>query len=280
MAVFIETDLATASSNFNSRLRSLKLIRHAYEPSTPLFPLELSNSGNWEHSTNKPHSPPSPISLAKSSQSKLNLLSDLSSAHLLTYRLRIDRDKWRSIAQDQDKQLLSADHKVKEQTQAIPVLNMGNTALRTKHYGYDLASTKPLRDGVIKHDPLADRLADALRTVTRLRRSDRAKGKVLQRNLRLKATLQRYTSEATSLPDDNKEAALQEALAVAKERVEELEGAGEALLEALGAQIDDAGIERGGSEAELIEAELFLRGVVEDEMAKEQKEHWQDLLEE
>jgi hypothetical protein len=273
MAVVIETNSPTVFSNSNLRLRPLKLIRHASEPSTPLVPLELSETGEGERSMSKPHSRTFQRPLAKLSQPKLNLLNGLSLAHSLTSRLR-------SIAQDQDKQLLSADHKVKEQTHAVAILEMGNAALRAEQYEYDLASTKTRQDSIIKHDPLADQLTDALRTIARLRRSDRAKGKVLQRNLRLKATLQRYTSAAMSLSDDNKEAALQEALAVAKDRVEELESAGETLLGALDAQIDNPGIDRSDSEAGLIEAELIFRGVVEDEMAKEHKERWEDLLEE
>ena len=140
---------------------------------------------------------------------------------------------------------------------------------------------------VTKHEKLVDQLNDSDRTIARLKRSDRAKGKVWQRNLRLKATLQRYTLQATSgplQPDADTQASLMEALALVNERIEELESKGSALLDALEKRNDSSGSDEDEMEdnggAKLTEAEVAFRGVIEDETFKEQKEYWAELLNE
>lgn len=222
---------------------------------------------------------PSPSPLVKSPQSKLSLLSELSTAQSLASRLRIDRDRWRSAAQDQNRQLLLTDHDRKQQAHIIANLNKENADLRAGREGEVSASTKVIQDITTQLNHLANQLTEALRTVARLRRSDRAKGKVQQRNLRLKATLQRHMSATTSTPDESAKAALQEALAMAKERVEELESAGESLLEALDERSDSAGFEEEqDGEAKAVEAEVVFRSALEDESSGEMKEQWDELL--
>jgi hypothetical protein len=112
---------------------------------------------------------------------------------------------------------------------------------------------------------------------------------VQQRNIRLKATLQRYTSQGTSATTQaaaDTEATLREALALANDHIEELEITGEALLDALEKRNDSYGsddgdgMKEGEAEAGVLGAEVAFRGVFEDELFKEQRENWADLLNE
>jgi hypothetical protein len=101
--------------------------------------------------------------------------------------------------------------------------------------------------------------------------------------------LHQCASRATSSSaqgDTGVETALKEALAMAQERIEELESKSEALLEALDKHNDSCGsgedeeMTEGDESANLIEAELAFRGVLEDKTFKEQKDNWEDLLNE
>ena len=77
---------------------------------------------------------------------------------------------------------------------------------------------------------------------------------------------------------------LREALAVACERVGELEDRGGRLLDALEEWDEEVGNEGGGlgegKSAGLVEAEVAFRGVVEDEGFEVEKENWGALLRE
>lgn len=139
-----------------------------------------------------------------------------------------------------------------------------------------------LQTAVIGQEKLLDQVKDLEREMARLKKSDRAKGKVWQRNLRLKATLQQYVSRtdlSMSQFDTNRTASLQEALAIASERIEELESNGEALLDAL-EERDDSEEDRDHEEkaAKLLGSAITFRGVVEDETCSELKEHWRELV--
>lgn len=219
------------------------------------------------------------------------LLTELSFTQSQASRLRSDRDQWRSTAQTREMQLLAAELQVEQQERTIFLLNHQNGALREEHEA-DATTSKTLlarfRRAVTKQDKLVETLDEASRQLTQLKKSDRAKGKVWQRNLRLKAALHQCASRKASPSAQGQagtESALQEALAMAQERIEELESKGEALLEALDKRNDSCGsgededMPDNGS-ATLIEAELTFRGVLEDETFKEQKENWGDLLNE
>jgi hypothetical protein len=277
--------------NSNARLlRSLKLTRHASAPTSPLLTTEGSSARQVDIKS-KQRSFPSSSSSTLSSD-KHGLLTELSFTQSQAFRLRSDRDRWRSTAQSREMQLLSAELQLKQQERAISLLNYQNDALRTEHEADVTASKKLLarfRRAVTKHDKLAEDLNDASRQMTQLKKSDRAKGKMWQRNLRLKAALHQCASRAT-LPlgqrEMGTESALQEALAMAQERIEELESKGDSLLEALDKHNDSCGSEgdEGVSESDdsvtLIEAEVAFRGVLKDETFKEQKGNWEGLLNE
>ncbi|KAF2832569.1 hypothetical protein CC86DRAFT_425093 [Ophiobolus disseminans] len=211
--------------------------------------------------------------------------NELSLTQAVVSRLRLERDRWRTTAQVQERQLLSSERDFKLQERTVAVLEERNAALCAGHNEDVSASDKlftRLQDVIDKHEKLVDQLNESVRTATRLKKSDRAKGKVWQRNLRLKATLQLYTSHAT-VASANTEASLMEALALANERIEELEGKGELLLQALQKQNDsydiaEISIEEEHDTAKLLEAEIAFREVLEDETFKEQKEYWEDLL--
>jgi chorismate synthase len=124
-------------------------------------------------------------------------------------------------------------------------------------------------------DKLVDQINVANRNLARMTKSQRAKGKMQQRNLRLKSTLKRIGMRAMEEPvrgDAKIEAALKEALALACERIEDLETREEALVEELKKREDSA----GGP----LKAELAFRRVIDDKLSKGQKEHWEDLVEE
>jgi hypothetical protein len=194
----------------------------------------------------------------------------------------------RLLRQEQD---LKAAHKdLEDQVCSTSEIEEENAKLRFRHEE-DTTAGKQLYSRfqvlVSKHDKLVDQFNDAVRTVARIKKSDRTKDKVQQRNLRLKATLQRYTSQGTSATTQaaaDTEATLREALALASERIEELETRGEAMLDALERRNDSCGSDddeemRGRDvEARLLEAEVAFRGVLGDESFKEQKKIWPELL--
>lgn len=264
--------------NRKPKARLLKgLVRHASAPVRPQLRLERHNSSEGQQTISKRP--------CASPRSKPNLLSELSLAQPVIARLRLDRDEWRNTAQTQERQLLSNANNLETQEHTIADLEHQNAALRTGYDNEVSANNKllaRLRDVVGKHDKLVDQANDSVRTAARLKKSDRAKGKVWQKNLRLKATLQRYTMQDTWVPaasDTNTEASLMEALALASERIEELESKGEVLLEALEIYKDGEDTPKEDHDmANLTEAEGSFRGVLEDETFKEQKDAWGDLL--
>jgi hypothetical protein len=243
------------------RPRLLKgLVRHA---SAPAYPPTHLGAGERERRRS---------SSKQSLQSRRpNPLTELSLAQAVISRLRLERDSWRATAQAQEVQLVSTERDIERQERSITVLQGQNAALRAGHEE-DVSNNNRLSARLehltAKHDKLASQLQDSMRAAARLKKSDRAKGKVVQRNLRLKATLQRYTLHASVEQDEGTEAALMEALAAASERVQELERKGQAVLDARN-NVDSA---------KLSEAEVALREVLEDEMAEEMKERWGELL--
>lgn len=286
-AAVSEAHIVTA--NPKSRLfRSFT--RHASAPTSPLtLESRLPSEGSFTNSHQ--HALPSPKSPQTTSRSKQGLLSELSWAQSLTARLRRDRDNWRSLALKQEQDLTAAHEDLEHQTCVISEIEHENAKLRFRHEedrtaGGQLYSRFQVL--VSAHDKLVDQLNDAMRTVARLKKSDRTKDKVQQRNLSLKATLQRYTAQSTSATTQaaaDAESTLREALALANERIEELETRGEAMLDALERRNDSFGSDddeemgERNVEAGLLEAEVAFRGVLEDGSFKEQKVLWLDLLE-
>lgn len=259
-------------STHKTRLLKGGLVRHASAPARPQMKLDrvASRRNSSKHaSTISPH--PSNSNARTSSCLPLN---ELAIAHSVVSRLRLERDEWRATAQIQERQLLANERDFKRQERNIALLEHQNDALRVDRREDVSANQRisaRLQDTITKHDKLLDELNDSLRVNARLKRSDRAKGKVVQRNLRLKATLQRYTSQAATEPDVDTEAALMESLALANERIGELESKGSNLLQVLDKR-DDA--------VKLGEAGGALREAITDEDFKVQKEHWANLLEE
>ncbi|CAN9398846.1 unnamed protein product [Alternaria sp. RS040] len=204
--------------------------------------------------------------------------------------LRRDRDNWRTLALKQEQDLKAAHQDLEDQARSILKMEQELAKLRFRHEEDTIAGRQlysRFHVLISKHDKLVDQFNDAMRTVARLKKSDRTKGKVQQRNLRLKATLQRYTSQGTSAATQaaaDTESTLRGALALANERIEELETKGEAMLDALERRNDSCDsddeeeLERGDVEAGLLGAEVAFRGVLEDESFKEQKEIWLNLL--
>ena len=268
------------------------LVRHASAPASPRLTPDAFIPSEGGLNITQLRLLPSPRSSTAPSRSRQNLLSEISLAQSFASRLHRDRDNWRSLAQRQTSDVTAAENVIKEQACTIAELQEEKASL-DRRLEDDHSKGKQLhsrfQDLITKHDKLVDQLNDALRTINRLKKSDRAKGKVQQRNLRLKAVLQRYTSRggsSTSLSDAGIEATLIEALALASEHIEDLESKGEALLDALEERNAGSGSD-GESEmkerdaaAELLEAEDAFRGVIEDEAFKEQKAGWGDLLNE
>ncbi|CAO2649143.1 Nn.00g100920.m01.CDS01 [Neocucurbitaria sp. VM-36] len=285
----IPNDFATPAK---SRLLST-LVRHVSAPASPLLSLDAFSPSEGSLSITKPHlfTPLRPS--AAVSRSKQSLLSELSLAQSLASRLRRDRDNWRSLAQKQVNDNTAAENTIKERAHAISSLEDRIADLHHRNEE-DRSKGKQLYtrfQGLItKHDKLVDDLNEALRTINRLKKSDRAKGKVQQRNLRLKATLQHYTSReggsSTLKSDASVEATLLEALALANERIEELESKGKGLLDLLEERKDSSGSdtvvesEEEDVEEGLREAKFALREVIEDEAFTEQKANWAELLDE
>jgi hypothetical protein len=288
MAVmFAEPPLASTADPM-SRLRK-SLVRYVSAPLTleTRLPSEGSNLSK-QHSLPSSRTPVTP-----GPKSKHGLLSELSLAQSLASRLRRDRDNWRSLAQKQEQDIIAAHEDLKQQAHSISEIEQENAKLRTRHEEDTTAGRQlysRFQELISKHDKLVDQANDSTRIIVRLKKSDRSKGKVQQRNLRLKATLHRYTSQGTSATTKaaaDTEATLREALALANDRIEELETKGEALLDALekrnnscGSDDEEATEEEEEVEPGVLGAEVAFRGVLEDESFREQKENWADLLNE
>ncbi|KAF1838650.1 hypothetical protein BDW02DRAFT_516223 [Decorospora gaudefroyi] len=215
----------------------------------------------------------------------------LSSAQLLASRLRRDRDKCRSLAHKQAHDLTAAHVDLKQQADRISELEEENARLQARHKE-DTTVGRQLHfrfhDLVNKYDKLSDQFNQATHTIARIKKSDRSKDKVQQRNLRLKATLRRCMLQGTSATTQaatDTEATLREALAIARDRIEELESYGEAMLETLVKRNDSCDSERECDEeddgqARVVEEMVLFRGVLEDGLSTEEKENWAALLNE
>ncbi|RAR12723.1 hypothetical protein DDE83_003871 [Stemphylium lycopersici] len=289
MVASIAETSSTPTAHPKSKLLST-LVRHISAPVHPLTvevrrPTETGTKSSHRHFAPPPKTPQTPP------RSEHSLLGELSLAQAHASCLRRDRDKWHSLALRQEQDLDAAFKDLEHQTQIISETEDENTKLKARHEEATTAGRQLYSrfDSLIaKHDKLVDEFNEATRTITRLKKSDRSKDKVQQRNLNLKATLRRYTVQgvsATTRAAADTESTLREALALATERIGELETKGEVLLDALekrydGSGSDDDEMDSGETEAELLEAEVAFRGVLEEESIKEQKENWAELLNE
>ncbi|KAF2113069.1 hypothetical protein BDV96DRAFT_478935, partial [Lophiotrema nucula] len=205
--------------------------------------------------------------------------SQLTSAKCLISRLRSDRDRWRTQAQQKERDLTTAERKLRQKNVTIASLNDTNRDFAshledaTKTGEWLTSKYQTLERKV---DIITKKWGDADRTIMRLKKSDRAKGKVTQRNLNLKAILSsKIGTEETLI----------EALNAACERIQELEDAGEELLDALNRASDESdrsdvedSSDSGICVASTLEAEVKLRGIVEDDVFRTQKENWSEFL--
>lgn len=268
--------LRRSYSSTNIKYRLLKpLQRRVSDSATEAVPPQ---SSELSESLRNALSPPPPHSSHVTSTSNIDPLSELSPAQSPAPILRNNQ---RALSPQQASPLTSTSQRLASQSRTIRTLTSLNADLAA-HLGDALAAGKNLltrfKDVVSKHDALVDQLHEANRAVLRLKKSDRAKGKVQQRNLRLKATIRSHQCGGRG-----REEALLEALALASERIEELESAGERVLDALDG--DDSGSEDGDGEGDeeggvgLLEAGVVFRGVLEDETFREQKVLWGELLE-
>lgn len=286
MAVTIDsTPISLLPTRKTRLLNGLK--RHASAPARPPMTLDLSKISEGHKQMSKHRSAPRSRSSASPLRPKTNLLNELAIAQSETSRLRVDRDEWRTTAQVQEQQFAYHEQELEHQRRAFASLEEQHAAVGAERKEIILANDNLFtlfREAVTKHDKLAEELNESKRATARLKKSDRAKGKVLQRNLRLKSTLQRIGMQASSTraaPDANTEASLLEALAAAIDRIDELESKGEVLLEALETRNDSCGSdeEEEYGIAKLLEAEVAFQGVLDDETFAEQKQHWEALLE-
>jgi myosin heavy subunit len=289
VAMNISIDNTTVTPVSTPKARLLRgLVRHVSAPARPQITLRRTTSNREFHRISKEKPPLFQRSLATSLRSKPDLLSELSLAQSNVSRLCIDRDEWRTTAKIQEGQLLANERELEHQGYRINALEGQNVALQAEHEEVVSANNRlfvRLRDAVSSNDRLVGQLKDADRRIVRLKKSDRAKGKVWQRNLRLKAMLHQYTSQTASSPsqrDTSTETSLLEALASASERIEELEKKGNALLDVLEQRNNSCGNDKNTDHntTKLLDAETELRGVLEDEDFILQREHWVDLLRE
>ncbi|KAF2658325.1 hypothetical protein K491DRAFT_575914, partial [Lophiostoma macrostomum CBS 122681] len=206
----------------------------------------------------------------------------------LIARLRYDRNQWRTRSLLQDTHISTLTNRLRATKSRVTELTSENTELNSRLNAALVTGNtllKSFKEVVHKNNTLDDELDEKTRTIARLRKSERAKGKVWQRNLTLKALLH-SRQDASPAPENEKGGmhdTLLEALAAANERIAELEGAGEQLLEALDKEQDsdgDASSVEGdeGCGVGRTEAELRFRNVLEDEGFREAKELWVGLL--
>jgi chromosome segregation ATPase len=218
-----------------------------------------------------------------------SLTTTLSTAKTLITRLRYDRNQWRTRSLLQDTHIATLTNRLRATKSRVKHLTSENADLDTRLSAALVTGTtllKSFKEVVHKNDALDEELDEQHRTIARLRKSERAKGKVWQRNLTLKALLHSKQNASPASPGvkEGVHDTLLEALAAASERIAELESAGEQLLDALDKAEDSDGSagsvnEEEGSRLGLMEAEIRFRNVLEDEEFREAKELWGGLLE-
>lgn len=291
MVVTSEDMSVHAKMSSKSHLRR-SLVRHTSMPASPVCSPPSSEYGQnrfdrQAHQTRQRGTTP-----WLPSKTQLGLVNELPLARSLSSSLRRDRDRWRSIARKQELDLIAAQLGLDDQVRLVNHLKCENARLHDQPSEHITTAThRDLRmeSHQKKYNELVTEHNDVLRTMTCLKRSDRAKGKVQQRNLVLKATLHRLTTQP-SVSDKIKadeEAGVREALAEAVERIEELESTGEILLEALEQSGDndnendaDDNMSPEIAKPRLLEVKLTFRNVLDDDTFKEQKENWAGLLDE
>ncbi|KAJ4300925.1 hypothetical protein N0V90_003014 [Kalmusia sp. IMI 367209] len=209
------------------------------------------------------------------------LWTGLASEHSQTTFLSTERDYWRTKAHEQEAHITKLKAATEQNTRLIASLTSTNANLEARLTDALAAGNNILRKfrGIkFDNDALRQELGDARRVMMRLKKSDRAKGRMQQRNFRLKAHIGSHVCGGKE-----KEDTLLEALALTNQRIEELEGAGEKLLDALEMEEDNDGDEDAQGDGRdvcgVLEARVMLRGVVEDEAYEEHKALWADLLE-
>ncbi|KAH7402085.1 hypothetical protein DE146DRAFT_454816 [Phaeosphaeria sp. MPI-PUGE-AT-0046c] len=266
MAVLVEYIAPELDSAWRTR-HTLGLVRHVSAPARSQLALSHSTVRHGQDSKSKTSLPSSPRHPRNASMPSSRLQSQC------------------SVAQVIENQLLDNEQVLQVQQHATALPDQNCAIARDEHQA-SVAINNRLLDRLqmelVRQEKLVDQVKDLERGMARLKKSDRAKGKVWQRNLRLKATLQQYALQAEySLPrfDTNTTALLQEALAIASERIEELGSKGEALLDALEESADsDGDLDEEEKEMKVLESAVAFRGTMEDETCEALKEHWCELL--
>jgi hypothetical protein len=182
LAMTISIDNTTVTPVATPKARLLRgLVRHVSAPTRPQITLCRTTSNGEYRRISKEKPPLSPRSSATSLRSKPDLLSELSLAQSNVSRLRIDRDEWRTTAKIQERQLWANEWELEHQGYRVNTLEGQNVALQAEHEEVVSANNKlfaRLRDAISSNDRLVGQLKDADRCIVRLKKSDRAKGKV------------------------------------------------------------------------------------------------------
>lgn len=204
---------------------------------------------------------------------------------ILTSRLRLDRDRWRSIALQRAAQLETMEQQKQDQERTSSVLRNEISTLVTASRA--VANYNPDVQMVSNTDAnLTQQVDDLTIRCKKLTKSDRAKGRSLNRNLQVIVALRSLVARNRSPEEDSNDnkPALLEALAMALARIEELELHGAKVLGAL-ESLDDTSDEgelddEASKSITLMEAEVAFRNVLEDDTFCENKENWACLLDE
>lgn len=192
---------------------------------------------------------------------------------VLAYHL--DREYWRSRSLFQETRLNQLLRRYTISQRSIAALTAQNAELQAR---LDAALQAKDEDDAIALENLhlLYQISELSTQLAKLRRSDRAKEKVHQNNLRLKAAMSGHKCAQKTDGDIMREQTLLEALGASNERIEELEQVGERLLDAMDGSDEE---DNGGFGMGRVEAEVAFRGVLDDETFRNQKVLWEELLE-
>jgi len=247
---------------------SVKWSPRNYSPSSSISPRPgLARYSSQSHL-------PQPITKVRHQTKPCAPSGDSENTTVLTYHL--DREYWRSRSLPQETRLsqLCRHHSIFQRS--IAALTAQNAELQAR-LGATLQAKNDEDDAIaLENARLLSQIAELSTQLAKLRRSDRAKEKVHQRNLRLKAAMSGHRCAQKKDGDTMREQTLLEALSVSNERIEELEQVGERLLDAMDESDEE---DNGGFGMGKIEAEVAFRGVLDDETFRNQKVLWEELLE-
>ncbi|OAL06862.1 hypothetical protein IQ06DRAFT_4558 [Phaeosphaeriaceae sp. SRC1lsM3a] len=180
MAVLAE-HIAQESTSTRKTHQPLGVVRHLSAPARFRLALGQSAVGDVQDRKSERSIPGSPRQPGNAAMSSTRLLRQLSVAQVIVCRLRLDNRDWRANAERHETQLIANEEALQMLQHLNALLEEECAVLRAEHQASVAINNKMLHRlqmAVISQEKLVSQLKDLEREIARLKKSDRAKGKV------------------------------------------------------------------------------------------------------